>query len=593
MELDDSFVLQSGEAQPAGTDSHDSPGSGLAAASEAVAAMALLAACGGGSSGTEIPAPVVAAPSPPPPTLASTPASARDAARFLSQASFGPRSADEVEALQRGGFEAWMAQQFALPAASHLGYVEQQRQLDKNNSAAEELSYEAVWQQWLFGDVPLRSRASWALLQIFVVSNIAPDIRTHAMSSYMDMLNRNAFGNYRQLLEDVTLHPAMGYYLNLVESEKEDLARGTHPNENYAREVLQLFSIGLNQLNPDGTVKVDAAGKAIPTFDEAVIKGYAKAFSGWSFGSLDNRNANAFHDHDENIEALWQTPMQPWSSYHDSGAKTLLNGRVLPAGQSAQQDMQDALDSIFNHPNVGPFIGRQLIQRLVTSNPSAAHVQRVSAAFANNGAGVRGDLRAVLRAVLLDLEVRGDAPATRSGFGKQREPVLRFAQLLRALNAKSATGRNPIHYLDGADDALGQSPLLAPSVFNFYSPFYRPAGPLANAGLAAPEFQITSETTVVGSLNFFASVIHSGGYGWDNSRLVLDYAPLMLLAGDAAALTDRLDLLLFDLQMGAATRSRLATLLKALPGASTHEREQRVKSALLVALMSPDHVIQK
>ena len=203
-------------------------------------------------------------------------------------------------------------------------------------------------------------------------------------------------------------------------------------------------------------------------------------------------------------------------------------------------------------------------------------------------------MRTVLRAVLLDLEVRGDAPASRAGFGKQREPVLRFAQLLRGLNAKSASGRNHIHYLDGADDALGQSPLLAPTVFNFYSPFYHPAGPLANAGLAAPEFQITSETTVVGSLNFFASVIHSGGYGWDESRLELDFVPLMALAaGDAAALIDRLDLLLFDLQMGASTRSRLSTLLKALPGITTNEREQRVKAALLVALMSPDHVIQK
>ena len=602
MELDESITREGSVQAPVadGRAGHSGMASAdaatAAAAAAAATAAALLAACGGGgaadSSAPAAAAPI--APNPPAATLASMPSSARDAARFLSQASFGPRSTDEVEALRRGGFEAWMEQQFGRPVASHLAYVEQQRQLNMDNRASEELSYEAVWQQWLFGDVPLRSRTSWALLQIFVISNIAPDIRTHAMSSYLDMLNRNAFGNYRQLLEDVTLHPAMGYYLNMVESEKEDLVKGTHPNENYAREVLQLFSIGLNQLNPDGTAQLDAAGKAIPTFDEAVIKGYAKAFSGWSFGSLDNRNANTFHDHDENLEALWQTPMQPWASYHDTSAKTLLDGRVLPAGQTAQRDMQDALDSIFNHPNVGPFIGRQLIQRLVTSNPSAAHVRRVSAAFANNGAGVRGDMRAVLRAVLLDLEVRGDAPAARAGFGKQREPVLRFAQLLRALNAKSATGRNHIHYLDGADDALGQSPLLAPSVFNFYSPFYRPAGPLANAGLAAPEFQITSETTVVGSLNFFASVIHSGGYGWDDSRLVLDYLPLMPLAGaDAAALIDRLDLLLFDLQMTAATRSRLTTLLKALPGVSTNEREQRVKSALLVALMSPDHVIQK
>ena len=272
----------------------------------------------------------------------------------------------------------------------------------------------------------------------------------------------------------------------------------------------------------------------------------------------------------------------------------MLNARVLPANQSPQQDMKDALDNIFNHPNVGPFIGRLLIQRLVTSNPSPAYVQRVSSVFADNGAGQRGDLRAVVRAVLLDIDARGDDVAARSAFGKQREPVLRFAQLLRGLNAKSESGRNAIHYLDGADDALGQSPLLAPSVFNFYSPGYRPAGPLAAAGLVAPEFQITSETTVVGSLNFFASVVFNGSYGWDPSMLKLDFAPLLALAtGDGLALIDRLDLLCCDLQMGATTRARLRSLLAALPAGDPWQREQRVKSALMLTLMSPDHVIQR
>ncbi len=566
-------------------------------AATALSAAALLAACGGGSDGQASPipaAPPAAAPNVAP-ALATRPSSARDAARFFSQASFGPRSSAEIEALRSSGFEAWLQQQFSHSADSHIAYVEQQRARIDNGHASEELSYEAIWQQWLFAEGGLRSRVSWALLQIFVISNIAPDIRTHAMSSYMDMLNRNAFGNYRQLLEEVTLHPAMGYYLNMLESEKENTDKGTHPNENFPREVLQLFSIGLIKLKPDGSPELDAQGKTQPSFDETVVKGFAKAFSGWSYGTLDNRNVNAFHDHDDNVEALWQTPMQPWAAYHDGGVKTLLNGRVLPAGQTAQQDMKDALDNIFNHPNVAPFIGRLLIQRLVTSNPSAAYVQRVAAAFSDNGAGVRGDLRAVLRAVLLDLEVRGDDFTMRSSFGKQREPVLRFALLLRALNAKSETGRNSIHYLDGADEALGQSPLLAPSVFNFYAPSFRPAGPLAAAGLVAPEFQITSETTVVGSLNFFASVIFSGGYGWDESKLRLDFAPLLTLAatGDGSGLIDRLDLLFCDLQMGAATRARLRTLLAAMPATDVWQREQRVKSALMLTVMSPDHVIQK
>ena len=595
------------------TQATDADTSGAQALALGAAAAALLAACGGGGgsdsagtaagpgstagsgTGTGTGSGTTTTPPPPAPTLVTTPATLRDAARFLSQASFGPRSTDELEALRRGGFDAWLQQQFGASIESHVAYLEKYRVENDENRATEEMSYEAIWQQWLWSDGVLRSRVSWALLQIFVISNIAPDIRPHAMSSYMDMLNRNAFGNYRQLLEDVTLHPAMGYYLNMLESEKENTADGTHPNENYAREVLQLFSIGLVQLNADGSTRLDAQGKAIPSYGEAEVKGFAKAFTGWAYGGLDNRVARTFHDHDDNVEALWQQPMQPWASYHDTGAKTLLDGKTLPAGQTAQQDMKDALDNIFQHPNVGPFIGRQLIQRLVTSNPSPTYVQRVAGAFANNGAGVRGDLRAVVRAVLLDVEARQDGSGSVVlGVGKQREPVLRFAQLLRGLGARSANGRNAIHYLDGSDDALGQSPLLAPTVFNFYSPFYRPPGPLTEAGLAAPEFQITTETTVVGSLNFFASLIDNAGYGWDASRLAIDFAPLAALAtGDGTALVDRLDLLLFDLQMSAATRTRMLGLLKALPATSKDDREYRVRSALLLSMMSPDHVIQK
>jgi uncharacterized protein (DUF1800 family) len=569
------------------------PGPGVAAA---LAAGLALTACGGGGGGdggngaTGGGGPGTGSPPPPP-----APPTRRDAARFLSQAGFGPRSMEEVDALLASGYDNWLGYQFEIaPRFGHLAYLEKERGRDSNNKARDEMSYEAIWQQWLFNEDPLRARMSWALLQIFVISNVAPDLRPHAMSSYMDMLNRHAFGNYRQLLQDVTLHPAMGYYLNMVESEKADPKRGTHPNENYAREVLQLFSIGLVKLNLDGTAQVDAAGKPDPTYDEAVVQGFARAFCGWSYGTLDNTQAKNFHRYDPNHEPLWQTPMQPWAAYHDTEAKTLLDGRVLPAGQSAERDLADALDTIFQHPNVGPFIGRQLIQRLVTSNPSGEYIRRVALAFNDNGAGVRGDLRAVLRAVLLDPEARGDDAATRVRFGKQREPVLRFAQFLRALGAKSANGRNAIHYLDSSDDALGQSPLLAPSVFNFYSPAYRPAGPLANAGMVAPEFQITSETTVVGSMNFFAQLFRKGSYGSGDARLVLDYAPLAALAeGDGTALVDRLDLLFFDLQMSAATRQRLKTLLAGMPATSADKRLQRVRAALTLVAMSPDHVIQK
>lgn len=548
----------------------------------------LLSACGGGGSDAESPNTGPAGANEP-----RAPTSARDAARFLSQAGFGPRSMEEVQSLQRDGFDAWFRAQWEAPVFSHLAYLEQERHRHGRNKASDEMSYEAVWQQWLQGSDVLRSRVSWALLQIFVISNIAPDLRPHAMSSYMDLLNRHAFGNYRALLQDVTLHPAMGYYLNLLESAKEDPLQGTHPNENYAREVLQLFSIGLVRLNADGSAQLDAAGKPVPSYDEAVVKGFARAFSGYAFGGLDNSRAKTFHHHDDNVEAYWTQPMQAWAMFHDDGAKTLLDGRVLPAGQTPARDLADALDCIFMHPNVGPFIGRQLIQRLVTSNPSPAYVQRVAAVFADNGQGVRGDLRAVVRALLLDPEARAE-PAQRSAFfGKQREPVLRLAQVLRALNARSASGGNRIHDLNSADDALGQSPLLAPSVFNFYAPDYSPPGPLARAGLVAPEFQITNETTMVGALNFMAKLVRKGGYGWGDEKLMLDYEPLLQLAGgDAAALIERLDLLLCDLQMSASTRQRLAAMLAALPARSSKQRLQRVRAALTLLAISPDHVIQ-
>lgn len=560
-------------------------GAGLAAA---LAAAALASACGGGGgaggpASTAGTATAAAPPAPPP--------SRRDAARFLTQASFGATGPAQIDALVAQGLEPWLDEQFAKPAALHLAYLDAQRGRDQKPGEkpqlSEEMSYEAIWQQWLWGEDQLRARVSWALLQIFVISNIAPDIRPAAMSSYMDMLGRNAFGNWRSLLQDVTLHPAMGYYLNLLESEKEDPAAGTHPNENYAREVLQLFSIGLVQLNPDGSPKLDATGKPVPTYDEAVVKGFAQAFSGWSFGGLDNTQPDLFHNHDSNSEALWTVPMKAWPGFHSPGPKTLLDGKVLPAGQAPEQDMKDALDTIFAHPNVPPFFARQLIQRLVSSNPSPGYVQRVAAVFVNDGGGTRGNLRAVVKAVLLDAEARGDTPI--ASVAKQREPVIRFATMLRALGAKSPSGSNRIHYLDSSDDALGQSPLLAPSVFNFYSPAYRPAGPIAAAGLVAPEFQISGETAVAGSLNFFAALLRDGGYGWPEiHRVNLDFAPLIALATDAPALVDRIDLLFFNLGMSSATRDRLIKLVQ-----SVLSKEDKVRAALLVTALSPDHVIQR
>ncbi|MBU6437784.1 MAG: DUF1800 family protein, partial [Betaproteobacteria bacterium] len=432
-----------------------------AGASAVVLLAGALVSCGGGKSSTTsgAGAPVTVGPpgttaldpnnAPPPPAAGSEP-SYKDASRFLTQGTFGIQSEQQITDLTKMGYERWLWDQFRKDAASQVAYLDAQKSREQDGRAREEMSYEAMWQQWLKEDDQLRARVSWALLQIVVVSNIAPDLRPYGMSSYMDMLNRDAFGNYRQLLEDVTLHPTMGYYLNMLQSEKGNTAQGTHPNENYAREILQLFSIGLVQLNPDGTRKLDASGKPIPTYDENVIKGFAKAFSGWSFGTGNPADDKAFSNVDMEQIPNWVTPMKAWPTRHSTGDKLLLDGKTLPAGGTPESDMKAALDAIFNHPNVPPFVSLRLIQRLVTSNPSPDYVRRVADVFANNGAGVRGDLKAVVRAILLDPEARDVNKMSDPRFGKQREPVIRFANLLRAFNATSKSGTNRIQYLDSA-----------------------------------------------------------------------------------------------------------------------------------------------
>lgn len=517
-------------------------------------------------------------------------AQTRDAARFLTQATFGLKSVAEIDALKARGYEAWLAEQFGMAAASHIQYIEERKRAGEK--AEEERAYEAIWQQWLFENGQLRARMAFALSEIFVISNIAPDLDTHAMASYMDMLNRNAFGNYRQLLEDVTLHPAMGYYLNMIGSKKANPAKGTHPNENYAREVMQLFSIGLYKLNADGTRRLDAQGKPISTYDQPVVMAMAAAFSGWNFAGNNTADPNIFNPAKEN----WQDPMIPWEMWHDTDAKTLFDGITLPAGQDARKDLAGALDALYNHPNVGPFIGRQLIQRFVTSNPSPAYIGRVAAAFADNGRGVRGDLRAVIRAVLMDPEARDLAKTAEPTWGKQREPVIRFANYLRAFNATSPSGRNRIWYLDSADEGLNQSPLLSPSVFNFFSPNYRQPGPLSAAGLVAPEFQITTETSMVGQLNFFGRLAKNASYGSGDTKLTLNLAELNTLAANPAALADRLNLLLLCGQMSEGLRSNLITALASMQVAKTGGSStvnDRVKAALILIALSPEYVIQK
>ena len=529
------------------------------------------------------------------------PMSRRDAARLLTQASFGIRTPAEVDDLMSEGAEHWLWRQFAMPYALHTSYLDLQRKRDYWNRAFDFMSYEAVWRQWLFEEGQLRARVAFALSQIMVISNAAGSLPAYALSSYMDTLNRQAFGTFRALLGAVTLHPAMGYYLNMLRSRKADPDAGTHPNENYAREVLQLFSIGLVKLNADGSTRLGADGQPLPTYDESVVKGFARAFTGWSFGGQGNASSSLFDGARIDLEANWTTPMLPFAAMHEPGPKPLLDGAVLSGGQSTEKDLDDALDAIAAHPNVGPFIGRQLIQRLVTSNPSPAYIARITAVFNDNGQGLRGDLRAVLQAILLDPEARGDDAATRERFGKQREPVIRFTNLLRALGASTASpcGRTDLNRTDQGGDLLGQSPLLAPSVFNFFSPNYRHGGVLAQAGLVAPEFQATTEATVVGLFNTFTHLVNWSGHGWDEGtgdgggRINLDIKSWETLAlASPEACVDRLNVLLFNAQMSEATRTTLIGLIAPGPR-NDWGVNVRIRKALIFAAVSPDFVIQK
>ncbi len=527
------------------------------------------------------------------PTPSAATQARNNAARFLTQATFGPRTA-EVSALIASGYDAWFAQQFAMQARPHLTYLEEAKarhiagSTDGKGNYQDEDSYQAIWQQWLWGPDQLRARMSFALSEIMVISNTAPDIYPEAMSSYMDTLNKYAFTTYRQLLEAVALQPAMGYYLNMMGSEKEDPANNIRPNENFAREVLQLFSVGLYQLNPDGTRKLDGTGKPLATYDEDTVKGFAQAFSGWNFAGNDTTKPDVFYNPKED----WRSPLEAWPSKHSTGTKKLLGGVILPAGQSPQADIKLALDNIANHPNVGPFVGRQLIQRFITSNPSPAYIARISAVFDNNGSGVRGDLAAVIKAILMDSEARTVSANVTAG--KQREPVIRFANILRALDGKSKNGINNIDYLDSADNALGQSPLLAPSVFNFFSPNYTRPGKLAQAGMVAPEFQITNEIQTIGTANFFYNLVSDGGYGYGDSRVELDLTGANAVAGDAVKLVDYFETRFTYGKLSPAMRQVITQSVAEMPfDNSDWAKTLRVRTALTLFALSPDFVIQK
>ena len=473
--------------------------------------------------------------------LGALPPMTKDAARFLTQATFGPTYPEIQQLAATGNYTAWLNNQFALPQRTYTTCIG-----DLGGDDVYEKFPECFWNYALTAPDQLRQRMAFALSQIFVISaNTGPLYEPRSLSNFYDQLYLHAFGNFRTLLERVTLNTSMGVYLNMLGSDGTTV--GLLPNENFAREVLQLFSIGLYQLNLDGTLRTDGSGNPIPTYNENTVKGFAKAFTGW--GDNDGPTIEDNWPYGRNLEYIWHLPMQAWENHHDRSAKQLLNGYVTPPNQTAATDLRLALDNIFNHPNVGPFIGKQLIQRFVTSNPSPAYVARVASVFNNNGQSVRGDLRAVISAILLDPEARSLANTGNPTFGKLKEPILRYSALLRAFNGRPASGRyKQLAYVDSIEYGIGQQVLLAPSVFNFFRPSYSPPGPIATQRLVAPEFQILNTSTVVSTPNYLASgfiflrpeystsaddVLPQGYSALPNEpRLLLDHLNVLMLAGN-------------------------------------------------------------
>jgi len=568
---------------------------------------ATLAACGGNKDGVDSAA------------QPAVPVTQAEASRFLGQASMGATESD-IASVTQSGTAAWIEAQFGQPQVSHktaMDTRQAQRAAAMEGDADQNDFLESWWQQAVTGPDQLRQRVAFALSQIFVISFNDGNVSNYprGVASYYDMLGKNAFGNFRELLQDVSLHPMMGLYLSHRGNQKETATRV--PDENYAREVMQLFSIGLYELNPDGTQRL--AGRApIESYTTADVQGLAKVFTGFSWYAGPNttdRTSSRFFGGNANADRDWQ-PMQAYNKYaantdfHSASEKVFLGTTIAAQGSSpnAEGDLAIALDRLFNHANTGPFICKQLIQRMVTSNPSPAYVSRCANAFAGTGNSSRGDMKAVIRAVLLDAEARSFDPANLSA-GKLREPVLRLSQWMRAFKATSVDTNGRFRGIGITDDPatnLGQTPMRSPSVFNFYRPGYAPPNTsIATAGLVAPELQLAHEVSVAGYLNTMRNWVpintSTGRYVRQN------YAAEQALAETPAALVDRIGLLLTAGQMSDATKTLITSAVssRAIPapvssnGTVTNQtaidnaRNDRVYIAVYLALASPDFLIQK
>ena len=517
---------------------------------------------------------------------AVSPVQKADAVRLLEQSTFGPTQTlvDHVMAI---GVQGFLDEQFVAPASRYpaLKYVPSGQQAtfcaaDPDPHCARDyytafLVQNAFFRNALNDNDQLRQRVAFALSQIFVISGVQIH-EAYGLAGYQQMLLDNAFGNFLDLLTSVTLSSAMGDYLDMANNDKTH--GPVNPNENYAREVMQLFSIGVWELRPDGTRLLDAAGQPIPTYTQDTIESFASVFTGWTYPVLPGGTPKKHNPKN------YLGPMIAFEADHDTGSKTLLEGAVSPAGLSTLADLTVAMHNIFMHPNVGPFIGRQLIQKLVTGNPSAQYVSRVAAVFNDDGHGVRGDMKAVINAILVDHEARGPVKPD-AGYGKLREPVLFMTGLARALDTQSDGV-----FFGAQSKALGQNLFNAASVFNYYPPDYAVPG----TDLYGPEFALQNASTTINRYNFgnalaFAPIAPiatlPGATGTQPN-----WAALQKVAGDTDTLLDTLDALLLHGTMPAAMKRSIAQAVDAIPAS---DAATRARTAFYLVATSPQYQVER
>ncbi len=549
--------------------------------------IGLLASCGGGGGSSPTPAPPPpSSDNTPPPVPTPLPApdpnpfniSDQEAFRFLRQATFGPQDGD-VAHVQQLGYEAWIDEQLSIPTSLQLPYMDS-LPVPENLIEGQTNRMDAWFTNVITRDDQLRQRMAFALSEIMVVSQNSVLVRTpRGLADYYDLLSRRALGNFRDLMQSVTLHPAMGVYLSMLGNEKPNDALNIRPDENFARELMQLFTIGLVELNTDGRPKVDNNGDPIPTYNQTLIESFAHVYTGWTFA-----NSASFKD----PSFVFTQPMQAYPDFHDTGEKILFAGTTLPAGQSAEQDLADALDLIFNHSNVAPFISRRLIQRFVTANPSPEYITRVSNIFNDDGQAVRGNLFAVVKAILLDPEARNEPVGDLSG--KLTEPLLRLTSLWRAYDASAANNR----YLFAFPEFFfAQAPLRTPSVFSFFIPDFAPVGDIKALGLVSPEMQITNETTVVSTNNYLAFAIYlrnSSSPDLDEKAIFINIDNDLALASDASALIDHTARQLLGGAISQSLRDQAVTMVDSIP---VNAPEFRVSEAIHTIVTSPEFAVLK